>query len=154
MPTVRIVEESTLPPDRVLAAAHDFSDRRSKIFNAVQPKYFQVHSTGEQTADVTEGTKSGPIFAWERCDYDWSKPDSVLADVKESNVYDPDGSWWELKATPKDGGGSRVEMTWERMFQHSVKGRFMNLVFRRAGNRLFGKYAREIIESLEKLEAG
>ena len=153
MPTVRIVEESTLPPEHVLAAAHDFSERRSKIFSAVQPQYFTVHSTGAHTADVTEGTRSGPIFNWERCDYDWSKPDSVLADVRESNIYNPDGSWWELRATPKENGGSRVEMTWERNFKRSLKGRFFNIVFRRGGNRLFGKYAREIIESLEKIEA-
>jgi hypothetical protein len=152
VPTVRIVEESTLHPERVLAAAHDFSERRFEIFSAVQPKYFEVHSASEHTADVTEGTKSGPMFNWERCDYDWSKPDSVLADVKESNIYEPEGSWWELKATPREDGGSRVEMTWERIFQRSPKGRFMNFVFKRAGNRLFGKYAREIIENLEKLE--
>ena len=38
MPTVEIVEESPLPPESVLAAAYDFSERRSKIFSAVQPK--------------------------------------------------------------------------------------------------------------------
>jgi hypothetical protein len=153
MPTVRIVDESSLPPERVLAAAHDFSERRPRIFSAVQAKYFEVHSTGEHSADVTEGTRTGPMYNWERCDYDWSKPDSVLADVKDSNVYDPDGSWWELKATPKEGG-SRVEMIWERKFRRTPKGRFLNFVFKRAGNRLFGKYAREIIENLEKVEAG
>jgi polyketide cyclase/dehydrase/lipid transport protein len=152
MPRVEIVEESSLPPERVLAAAHDFSERRSKIFSAVQPKYFEVHSTGENSADVTEGTKAGPVLNWERCDYDWSKPDSVLANVTDSNIYNPDGSWWELKATPA-GSGSRVEMTWVRSFKRTAKGRFFNFVFKHAGNRLFGRYAREIIENLEKLEA-
>jgi len=68
VPTVAIVEESSLLPERVLAAAHDFSERRSKIFSAVQPKYFEVHSSGDHSADVTEGTKSGPVYNWERCD--------------------------------------------------------------------------------------
>jgi hypothetical protein len=154
MPTVRIVEESSLPPDRILAAAHDFSDRRSRIFSAVQEKYFEVHSSGEHSADVTEGTRTGPIFNWERCDYDWSKPDLVLADVTDSNIYEPQGSWWELKATKKEGGGSRIEMTWERRFKRTAKGRFFNFVFNHAGNRLFGKYAREIVENMEKLETG
>jgi hypothetical protein len=153
VPTVQIVGESTLPAERVLAAAHDFRERRSQIFSAVQPEHFKVHSAGEHTADVTEGTRSGPIFNWERCDYDWSRPDSVLADVKDSNIYDPDGSWWELEAQPKADGGSRVVMTWERNFKRTPKGRFFNFVFKRAGNRLFGKYAREIIENLEKLDA-
>ena len=86
------------------------------------------------------------MLNWERCDYDWSKPDSVLATVTDSNIYNPDGSWWELKATPKDSG-SRVEMTWERNFKRTAKGWFFNFVFKHAGNRLFGKYAREIIEN-------
>jgi hypothetical protein len=43
-------------------------------------------------------------------------------------------------------------MTWERNFKRTPKGRIMNFVFKRAGNRLFGKYARQMIENLEKLE--
>jgi hypothetical protein len=44
-------------------------------------------------------------------------------------------------------------MTWERNFKRTPKGRIMNFVFKRAGKRLFGKYARQMIENLEKLEA-
>jgi hypothetical protein len=73
LPTVQIVEESSLPPERILAAAHDFSEGRSKIFSAVRPKYFEVHSTSDHSADITEGTKSGPVYNCERCVYDWSK---------------------------------------------------------------------------------
>ena len=153
MPTVRIVEESSLTPDRVLAAAHDFSDRRTRIFGAVQAKYFEVHSAGEHSADVTEGTKSGPMFNWERCDYDWSRPDSVTATVTESNVYAVPGSSWEIRATPSDGG-SRVEMTWIREFKPNARGRIFGTAFRLIGKRIFNKYGREIVENLEKVEAG
>jgi hypothetical protein len=149
--TVRIVVQSSLQPDRVLAAARDFSARRSEIFPAVQARYFEVHATGEHSADVTEGTRTGPMYNWERCDYDWSRPDTVVADVRDSNIYDPDGSWWELKATP-NAGGSRVEMTWERNFKRSAKGRLLNIVFKRAGNRLFANYAREIVDNLDRVE--
>jgi len=152
MPTVTIVSESSLPPDRVLEAARDFTARRCEIFPAVQPKHFEVHSTGEESADVTEGTRSGPLFNWERCDYDWSTPNVVLADVTDSNIYSPEGSWWRLTATPA-AGGSRVEMIWERNFKRTPKGRFFNFVFKRAGNKLFSGYAREILSNLEKLEA-
>src|SRR5919201_3285087 len=86
VPTIRITRESCLQPDRVLTAARDFTARRCEIFPAVQPSYFELHSTGEHSADVTEGTRLGPMFNWERCDYDWSKPDGVLADVTDSNV--------------------------------------------------------------------
>ena len=152
MPTVTIVRESSLPPDRVLEAARDFTARRCEIFPAVQLKYFEVHSTSEDSADVTEGTRSGPMYNWERCDYDWSKPNTILAAVTDSNVYDPEGSWWQLTATPA-AGGSRVEMIWERNFRRTPKGRLLNLVFKRAGNKLFGGYAREILSNLEKLDA-
>ena len=153
MATVRIVVESGLQPDRVLAAARDFSARRSEIFGAVQPRYFLVHATGEHSADVTEGTRAGPMYNWERCVYDWSRPDTVVADVRDSNIYNPEGSWWELKATP-NAGGSRVEMTWERNFKRTAKGRFLNIVFKRAGHRLFANYAREILDNLAQLETG
>ncbi len=152
MPTVRIVKGSPLQPDRVLAAARDFTARRCEIFPAVQAKHFAVHSTGDDSAGVTEGTRSGPMFNWERCDYDWSKPDIIVADVTDSNIYNPEGSWWQLSATPT-AGGSRVEMIWERKFKRTPKGRFFNLVFKRAGNKLFSGYAREILENVERLEA-
>src|SRR5262245_46284016 len=152
MPTVRIVRESPLQPERVLAAARDFTARRCEIFPAVQAKHFEVHSTGEDAADVTEGTRSGPLFNWERCDYDWSKPNSVLADVTDSNIYNPEGSWWQLTATPT-ADGSRVEMIWERNYKRTPKVRLFNLVFKRAGTKLFGGYAREILENLERLES-
>jgi hypothetical protein len=149
--TVRVVCQSCVPPERVLAAARDFSERRSEVFPAVQLDRLVVHSEAETTADVTEGTRSGPIVNWERCDYDWSTPDVVLADVTDSNIYEPEGSRWEITATARDGG-STVVMTWIREFQRSPKGRFFNFVFNRFGQRLFDKYGNEIVANLEQLD--
>jgi hypothetical protein len=101
---------------------------------------------------VTEGTRSGPIVNWERCDYDWSQPGLVVADVTDSNIYKPDGSRWEITATAS-GDGSEVVMTWIREFKRSPKGRLFSFVFNRFGQRLFDKYGNELVESLEKLEA-
>ena len=151
MPTVRVVCQCSLPPERVLAAACDFSERRSKIFSAVQLDRLVVHSQAETTADVTEGTRSGPIVNWERCDYDWSQPDLVVADVTDSNIYEPEGSSWEITAIASESG-STVVMTWIREFQRTPKGRFFNFVFNRFGQRLFEKYGNEIVENLELLE--
>jgi len=156
-PRVRIsviapVVHSSLPPERVLHAARDFSSRRCEVFSAVQKKYLIVHEVGPTFADVTEGTRAGPIVNWERCRYDWSKPGSVTATVIDTNIYAIPGSTWELRATP-EGDGSRVEMIWTRGFNRRPKGRFFGWVFPRFGEKLFGKYAREIIENLEKLEA-
>jgi hypothetical protein len=42
-------------------------------------------------------------------------------------------------------------MTWERVFRRTPKGRLFNFVFKRFGNRLFGNYAKEIVENMEGL---
>jgi hypothetical protein len=147
--TVHIVAHSSLPPERVLEAGCDFSPRRGKVFSAVQPKYFILHEVGETTADVTEGTRAGPIVYWERCRYDWSQPGVVRAKVIDSNIYDVLPSLWELRATA-DEDGSRVEMIWVRAFNRRPKGRIFGFAFRHFGEKLFGKYVREIIGNLEQ----
>src|SRR5215510_87627 len=81
--TIRITRTCSVPPDRVLAAATDFSDHRPEIFPNVSTRYMTVHSVGDTTADVREGTRQGPLYAWERCDYDWSTPGSVVATVTQ-----------------------------------------------------------------------
>lgn len=153
MTTIRVVADTTLPPDRVLFAAHDFSERRAEIFPAVSVPKLEVHARGETSADVTEGTRAGFGDNWERCDYDWSSPGSVKATVKESNVYAVPGSSWELKATRSDTG-SRVEMIWIREFRRNARGRIFGTAFRLIGNRIFNKYGRDVIENLERAEAG
>ena len=152
MSVVHIVIESSLSPQQVLDAACDFSERRADVFPAVSVKRLEVHELGDTWADVTEGTRAGPIVNWERCRYDWSKPGTVIATVTDTNIYAIPGSSWELKVTA-EGDGSRVEMIWIRGFNRRPKGRFFGWVFPRFGEKLFGKYAREIIENLERLEA-
>jgi hypothetical protein len=151
--TVRVVAETSVPPGRVLAAAHDFSERRAEVFPAVSVKQMEVHDLRDTSADVTEGTRAGPILNWERCDYDWSQPDSVKATVKDSNIYESRGSSWEIKASPK-GDGSQVEMIWARNFKRNPKGLFFGTVFRLVGQPIFNREGRHILENLEKLEKG
>jgi hypothetical protein len=152
MAVVRVVRSSSLPPDRVLAAARDFTARRSEVFPAVQTERLVVHSQGETTADATEGTRFGPFVNWERCDYDWSRPDVVVADVTDSNIYEPANSRWEITAEPAEGG-STVTMTWTREFRRTPKGFLFGFAFRRFGQRLFDKYGGEVIENLERVES-
>ena len=152
MTTIRVICETPVAPDRVLYAARDFTARRAEIFPAVSVPKLEVHTEGEASADVTEGTSAGIGDNWERCDYDWSRPDSVTATVTDSNVYAVPGSSWEIKATPSDGG-SRVEMTWIRQFRPNARGLLFGTAFRLIGKRIFNKYGREIVENLEKVEA-
>ena len=66
MTTIHITTHSHLPPQRVLAAGHDFSDRRAEIFPAVLIPYLEVHQLTQTSADVTEGTPAGVGINWER----------------------------------------------------------------------------------------
>ena len=150
MTEIRVVTDSPLPAERVLAAARDFSLRRAEVFPAVRIDHFEVHDLGDDWADVTEGTPAGIGINWERCRYDWSKPDAVTATVIDSNVYGFPGSLWEIRATP-NGRGSRVEMIWTRRFARNLRGRLFGFLYRTLGPPLFHKYVREIIENLEKL---
>lgn len=151
MSAIRVVCPCSLRPERVLAAAHNFTEQRSEVFPAVQLDRLVVHAHAETTADVTEGTRSGPIVNWERCEYDWSHPGIVIANVTDSNIYEPAGSRWEITATPSEGG-SLVVMTWIRAFKRTPKGLFFNFVFNRFGQKLFDKYGKEIVENLEQLD--
>src|SRR5438094_5011153 len=150
--TIHIVGETRLSPNRVLESAYDFSERRADVWPAVSVKHMTVHSVGDTFADVTEGTRAGPIVNWERCRYDWSQPGSVVATVTDSNVYALPGSSWEIRATPSERG-SRVEMIWVRRFRRSPRGRFFGTLFRLVGKPLFGWDARRVLRNLERLEA-
>ncbi len=151
MTTIRVVAETSVPADRVLLAARDFSDRRAEIFPAVSIPKLVVHEQNAASADVTEGTRAGIGDNWERCDYDWSRAGSVTATVTDSNVYAVPGSSWEIKATPTESG-SRVEMIWVREFRRGPRGRIFGTAFRLFGNRIFDKYGRDILGNLERVE--
>ena len=151
MPLVNVILESPLSSARVLEAGHDFSDRRAEVFPAVSVKRLTVHELGDTWADVSEGTRAGPIVNWERCRYDWSQPGLVTATVTDSNVYAFPGSSWEMRATQANGG-SRVEMIWAREFARRPRGRFFGFLFGRLGSRIFDKYARDVLENIEKLQ--
>jgi Polyketide cyclase / dehydrase and lipid transport len=146
--TIRIVGNVAVSAEEVIAAVRDFSDRREAVFPAVSMKRMAVHSLGNDTADVTEGTRAGPFVFWERCRYDWSQPGRVVATVTDSNVYAHPGSAWVLTAEAADHG-SRIVMTWTRRFVRRPLGRFMGLVYRHDGRRAFTKYAAEILANLE-----
>ena len=152
MRTLTFVFDCSLPAGRVLEAAHDFTDRRSSLFPAVEAEHFEVHSISHEHADVTEGTGTGIGISWERCRYDWSTPGSVTAAVTDSNVYAP-GSSWTITAVAALQG-SRVEMSWARSFKRTSRGRIFGTAFRIVGRPIFRKYARQVIDNLETLEGG
>jgi hypothetical protein len=121
MPRVHVVEESAAAPERVLAAARDFTERRAELWPDVHVEHLTVHATGDAWAEVTEGNPWPIGYVWERLRYDWSQPGRITGRVVDSNIFKP-GSTWELGATPRDDGGSRVEIVAVRRLK-GVRGR-------------------------------
>jgi hypothetical protein len=68
--------------------------------------------------------------------------------VSESNVFQP-GSKIELRAAPREGGGSRVEMIVRREYRRGPKGRIAATVNHVGGHRLFGWYLGTALKALE-----
>jgi hypothetical protein len=134
-------------PEQVLGAASDFSEQRAKVWPNVKAKHLEVHDSGAEFAEVTEGIWIIGLF-WERCRYEWSQPGSVKATVLDSNVLEP-GSTWELRAVPRNGG-SAVEMILNRNFRTSPKGTLGSAVNHLSGKRGWGSYLRRVLAAVEK----
>jgi hypothetical protein len=124
---IHVARETTAPPDLVLASLRELSpERRHEFWSNVTPKYFVVHHSGADFAEVTEGVFFAGVF-WERSRYDWSQPGKINATVVDSNVLKP-GSAFELRTQPAGSEGTRVEMTLRREFQPGIKGRIARTV--------------------------
>jgi hypothetical protein len=149
MLSVDVEGDTTAPPELVLDTLRDPSpERRGEIWSNVTPKHFELHDSGPDFLDVTEGTFLVGVF-WERSRYDWSEPGRVISTVSESNVFKP-GSTIELRATPSESGGSRVEMMVRREFQRGPKGRIAATLNHLGGRRLFRWYLGSALKALEK----
>ena len=76
-----------------------------------------------------------PFGFYERCRYEWPRPDQVRATVLESNVLAP-GSTWELTAIPIDSG-TRAETVFHRQFARGARGRIAKILNNHAAARHF-----------------
>ena len=63
------------------------------------------------------------------------------------------GSTFELRAIPRDGGGSAVEMVITRNFRNGPKGTIARSINHLAGRRLFGWYLRTTLAAIEQTSA-
>jgi hypothetical protein len=113
MGRVQVDVETSLPPDRVREALIDFSPRRPDIWPGIERSLYEVYSVGETTAFVKEGSKFPGMTVWAKERYDWSDPATVRWTVEESNFCTP-GSYVAATLHPRDGGGTRVQIDWER----------------------------------------
>lgn len=107
MPTVRFQVSTDLPPDRILGALTDFSDRRPTVWPNIDHAHFRVHGQGPGWADVTEGN----VLAWERNRYQWNAATGeVTVTAVESDTWAP-GSQCRYRLQPTATGGTQVEVT-------------------------------------------
>ncbi len=123
MAALELEVETSLGTDEVRAALLDFSERRPDIWPDLEPSLYEVHSVGEASADVTEGSKMPGMTIWAREAYDWSSPDTIRWTVTESNFCTP-GSYVAATLRPRDGGGTRMHVEWDRTGT-TFKGKFI-----------------------------
>ncbi len=136
---------TSLPPEKILAAATDFSERRPDIWPAITRKQYHVFDRGETWADVEEGTAP----AKNRCKYDWSTPGTVRAVTIESNAVTL-GSVWEMRVTPGDSGGSHVEVRIHEGFHGPLGLVAQTMQDVMGGERFHRKYFQTMLDVLPK----
>jgi len=152
VPTVHVVEETRVVPERVLEAARDFSERRAGMWPDVHVEHLEVHAVGETFAEVSEGNPWPIGYVWERLRYDWSVPGSVKGVVIDSNIFKP-GSTWEISATAADGG-SRVEVIGVRHLR-GFKGRLLAPAFPLGlARRTVADHLRHFLAKVEEQQPG
>ena len=152
MPTVHVVDQTPVTPERVLEAARDFSERRAEMWPDVHVEHLQVHEAGETFAEVTEGNPWPIGYVWERLRYDWSEPGSVKGVVIDSNIFKP-GSTWEIHAAPSNGG-SQVDVIAVRHLT-GFKGRLLTPVFPLGlAKSTVAAHLRHFLSKVEESDAG
>jgi len=102
--------ETEVSPERVIGALTDFTERRPDLWPSLKREEYEVYEQGATNARVREGS-SGSIWAVER--YEWSDPGVVRWEVEKSGFCRP-GSFVQTEVHARDGGGTRIHVTWER----------------------------------------
>jgi len=144
MPRIEFTVESDLPPERVLAAATDFSDRRPDVWPNLSRRFYKVHDSGDNWCECTEGSDiAGGIWARER--YEWSGS-QIRGTVIDSNVFK--SGTWELRAEPNGSGGSRITVVNDR--RPKGKGLAFAPMMMLNGKKLLAGHLRKTLELLAR----
>jgi hypothetical protein len=144
MPKVEMDVETTVAPERVRAALLDFSSQRPAIWPGITPSLYEVYEVGETTADIKEGTRT----VWAKEHYDWSDPDTVKWTVVESNFCAP-GSYVQATVRPREGGGSRIHIEWNRT-PTSLQGRVATVLIKSTNGKPVAASFKRAMAKLER----
>jgi hypothetical protein len=131
-------------PEQVVDILTDFSPNRPDRWPQLSPKWYEVYSVGETSADVREG-QDRPVF-WAKEHYDWSTPGKVTWTVIESEALAP-GSYCSVEAKPAQGGGSDIHMIWDRTARN-LMGNAAAFLMRFAGAKILTSYLTKVFDDL------
>ena len=150
MPRAEFDVETSLPPERVRELLLDFSERRPDIWPALERSLYEVYSVGETSADVKEGSRMPGMTVWARERYDFSDAAKVRWTVQESNFCTP-GSGVIVTLQPREDGGTRAHVTWERVGT-TFRGRAVIRLIALTGGRPIASYLKKTFRKLEDAE--
>ena len=148
MPKVEMDLQTAVEPSRVRAALLDFSPRRPEIWPGITPSLYEVYEVGDTSADVKEGTRSPGMTVWAKEHYDWSDPNTVRWTVRESNFCTA-GSYVQATIAPREGGGSRVHIEWNRT-PTSLAGRVASFLIKASKGKPVAASFRKAMDKLER----
>ena len=144
MSAIHFRQTTTATPEQYIAALTDFGPGRSKVFGNSADGGLRVHSESADHADVTEG--SGGI--WERLDYDWSRPDRLVARTTDSNTWGGK-SGHTYTFTRRPDGTTEIDYVVVREGK-TPKGRFLGIVLGSVGKSVLRK---AFVNSVKAVEA-
>jgi hypothetical protein len=143
MATIDFHQNTTATPDQFIAGLTDFGPGRSELFKNSADSYLQVHGSGPQWADVTEG--SGGV--WERLNYDWSNPHHVVLTTTDSNLFGgTSGHTYTL--TPRPDGTTDIDVVLIREGKN-LNGRIVAGVLGTIGKRSLAKAFGNSVKAIE-----
>jgi hypothetical protein len=145
MPHVVIDIDSDVPAEQVFAAATDFSEQRPKLWPNISREFWQLHDSGPNWADVTEGSPS----VWAREHYEWSD-NRIVGTTQDSNVWKPGGTW-TLTVHPHNGSGSHIHIDLDRRF--SGKGWLFYPAVALFGRRMFERNLQKTLDVLARQDS-
>jgi hypothetical protein len=139
--------DSSLSPERVMAAFLDFSPRRPETWPGIEPSLYEVYAVGDTSADIREGTKLPGMKIWAKEHYDWSTPGTVKWTVMESNFSAP-GSYVSATITSRERG-SRIHVVWDRTGT-TLAGRVIVSMIKLSKGRPLAASMKKALDKLER----
>ncbi|MGR6966858.1 SRPBCC domain-containing protein [Geodermatophilus sp. URMC 61] len=137
--------ETRASPEQVFTAFTDVSERRLEVWSkTLDPAKYEVRDHGEGWAVLREG--SAGVDLWVLLRYEWTAPDRVTWTLIDSDHCDRGTG--EVLITPRDDGGSRVDVTIHHAGGRGLRGRAVLLAQRVLGPVAFPRTWRSALDRL------